>query len=66
MSPARLREVRQKKISTAFENFALFPHKTILENTEFGLEIQKILLRSAEKKKKKSDECLRSCWTKRV
>lgn len=42
MSPARLREVRQKNISMVFQNFALFPHKTILENTEYGLEIQKI------------------------
>jgi glycine betaine/proline transport system ATP-binding protein len=25
-----------------FQNFALFPHKTILENTEYGLEIQKV------------------------
>lgn len=42
MNEARLREVRQKKISMVFQNFALFPHKTIVENTEYGLEIQKI------------------------
>jgi glycine betaine/proline transport system ATP-binding protein len=42
MNAARLREVRQKKISMVFQNFALFPHKTIVENAEYGLEIQKV------------------------
>ena len=42
MSPDELRETRRKKISMVFQNFALFPHKTILENAEYGLEIQKV------------------------
>src|SRR5699024_1411771 len=37
-----LREVRRKKMSMVFQSFALFPHRTVLENAEFGLEIQKI------------------------
>ncbi|TQR16517.1 quaternary amine ABC transporter ATP-binding protein [Psychrobacillus soli] len=40
MSKEQLREVRRKKIGMVFQNFALFPHKTIVENTEYGLEIQ--------------------------
>lgn len=37
-----LRHVRREKISMVFQKFALFPHRTILENVEFGLEIQKM------------------------
>lgn len=40
MNKEQLRNVRRKKIGMVFQNFALFPHKTILENTEYGLEIQ--------------------------
>ncbi|MFJ8066628.1 glycine betaine/L-proline ABC transporter ATP-binding protein [Psychrobacillus sp. NPDC096426] len=40
MNKEQLREVRRKKIGMVFQNFALFPHKTIVENTEYGLEIQ--------------------------
>src|SRR5690625_4283254 len=42
MSKEELRNLRRKKISMVFQNFALLPHKTILENAEFGLEIQDI------------------------
>lgn len=33
-------EIRRKKMSMVFQNFALFPHRTLLENTEYGLEVQ--------------------------
>ncbi|SHE27355.1 glycine betaine/proline transport system ATP-binding protein [Atopostipes suicloacalis DSM 15692] len=42
MDTKALREVRRKKISMVFQNFGLFPHRTILENTEYGLEVQGI------------------------
>ncbi|MBQ6448419.1 glycine betaine/L-proline ABC transporter ATP-binding protein ProV [Cytobacillus oceanisediminis] len=40
MSKEELRKVRREKISMVFQKFALLPHRTILENAEFGLEIQ--------------------------
>lgn len=40
MSAEKLREVRRHDINMVFQSFALFPHKTILENTEFGLELR--------------------------
>ncbi|WP_026676021.1 quaternary amine ABC transporter ATP-binding protein [Fictibacillus gelatini] len=55
MGPKELREVRRKKISMVFQHFALFPHKTVLENTEYGLEIQKI---PSEERKEKALKAL--------
>lgn len=40
MGKEDLRNVRRKEMSMVFQNFGLFPQKTILENTEYGLEIQ--------------------------
>ena len=42
MKKDELRDIRRKKISMVFQKFALFPHRTVLENTEYGLEIQGI------------------------
>jgi len=36
----RLREVRRTKISMVFQHFGLLPHRRIVENVGFGLEIQ--------------------------
>lgn len=40
MNKEELREVRRHKLNMVFQNFGLFPHRTILENTEFGLEVR--------------------------
>lgn len=54
MDDDALREVRRKKISMVFQNFGLFPHKTILENTEYGLEVQKIGKKERREKAEKA------------
>lgn len=42
MTKKELIEVRRKKMSMVFQNFGLFPNRTIQKNVEFGLEIQGI------------------------
>ncbi|MRH44128.1 betaine/proline/choline family ABC transporter ATP-binding protein [Aquibacillus halophilus] len=49
-----LRRVRREKMSMVFQKFALFPHRSILENAEFGLEIQGIEKEERSKKAKES------------
>ncbi|WP_112180087.1 MULTISPECIES: glycine betaine/L-proline ABC transporter ATP-binding protein [Paraliobacillus] len=55
MNKDDLRRVRREKLSMVFQSFGLFPHRTILENAEFGLEIQGI---DKEVRKKKAKEAL--------
>ena len=40
LKPQELRQTRQKKLGMVFQQFALLPHRTVLQNTVFGLEIQ--------------------------
>ncbi|MGW7515407.1 quaternary amine ABC transporter ATP-binding protein [Streptomyces sp. NPDC054796] len=40
LSPRDLRAVRSKKISMVFQHFALFPHRSVMENAAYGLEVQ--------------------------
>lgn len=54
MNKEQLRNVRRKTISMVFQKFALFPHRTVVENAEYGLEIQK-----ADKKERR-EAALRS------
>ncbi|MDF2837804.1 MAG: opuAA [Paenibacillus sp.] len=42
MNAEQLREFRRKNIGMVFQKFALFPHRTVLRNAEYGLEVQGI------------------------
>ncbi|MDN6626569.1 MAG: glycine betaine/L-proline ABC transporter ATP-binding protein [Pisciglobus halotolerans] len=55
MDKEALRKVRREKLSMVFQNFGLFPHRTILENTEYGLEVQGY---SKEERQAKAEKAL--------
>jgi glycine betaine/proline transport system ATP-binding protein len=40
MDEKKLRELRRNKISMVFQHFGLFPHRRVLDNVAYGLEIQ--------------------------
>ncbi|WP_285023373.1 quaternary amine ABC transporter ATP-binding protein [Lactococcus garvieae] len=50
-----LLKVRRKTMSMVFQNFGLFPHRTILENTEYGLEVQNV---PKEERRKRAEKAL--------
>ncbi|MFE9625439.1 glycine betaine/L-proline ABC transporter ATP-binding protein [Streptomyces sp. NPDC006527] len=40
LTDRELREVRAKKVSMVFQHFALFPHRSVLDNAAYGLAVQ--------------------------
>ncbi|MCC2327375.1 quaternary amine ABC transporter ATP-binding protein [Bacillus wiedmannii] len=56
MGKESLRKVRRNKMSMVFQKFALFPHRTVLQNVAYGLEIQKV---SKEERETKALESLK-------
>ncbi len=42
LSEEKLRELRRTKMAMVFQGFALFPHRSVVENVEYGLKVRKI------------------------
>jgi len=40
MNEKQLRDLRRRKISMVFQHFGLFPHRKIIDNAAYGLEVQ--------------------------
>ncbi|NUO56544.1 MAG: glycine betaine/L-proline ABC transporter ATP-binding protein [Hamadaea sp.] len=58
ISDRELREVRAKKISMVFQHFALFPHRSVLENAAYGLAVQGV---PRAEREKRAAEALELC-----
>ena len=58
MDERRLRTFRRERTAMVFQKFALFPHFTVQENTEYGLQIQGV------PRKARREQALR--WIERV
>lgn len=56
MDVERLREVRRNHLGMIFQSFALLPHRTVLDNVAFGLEIQGM---PAADRHRKAEEALK-------
>ncbi|MTH96714.1 glycine betaine/L-proline ABC transporter ATP-binding protein [Roseibium sp. RKSG952] len=50
MSQNELRAFRRHKTAMVFQKFALLPHRTVMKNTVYGLEIQGVPMKEAEER----------------
>ncbi len=54
LSLRELRQVRQTKMAMVFQQFALLPHRTVLQNAVYGLEVQGVAKEERENRAKRT------------
>jgi len=54
LSEKDLREVRRKKLSMVFQQYALFPHRTVIDNVAYGLEVQGVPKKEREERARRA------------
>lgn len=62
LNKKELLDVRRNKMSMVFQNFALFPNRTIIENTAYGLEVKGV----DKDERLKGPRCLGISWSSRL
>lgn len=55
-SDKELLQIRRKELAMVFQHFGLLPHRTVLSNVSFGLELQGVSKEEREKKAQESIE----------
>ncbi len=50
MAPKELEELRKRKMAMVFQRFALLPHRNILDNVAYGLEVQGVKIEERQAK----------------
>lgn len=58
MDKKELLETRRKKLGMVFQGFALFTHRTVLQNVAYGLEVQGIPVAEREQKSREAIEAV--------
>ena len=56
LSKGEVRQLRSRRMSMVFQHFALFPHRTVLDNTAYGLRVQGV---PRDERVRRAEEALR-------